>query len=103
MQTADSVGPRCDKDRTLMTKVRVRFPETAFEGPAFQCIEPGCTRYFMDGRGYFDSIVGSVLAEKFQQRCPKCNGSMYLREAEQEVEIWRCPLPQCGHEQRMVA
>ena len=86
-----------------MTKIRVSFPDIRLEGPAFQCAKPNCTRHFFDGRGYFDVINGSVLDEKFQQRCPNCKTPMYFSEVEQEAEIWRCPnVPLCGREQRMV-
>lgn len=103
MTANEVVAVRCDKDRTVMVKVRVSYSDSQFEGPAFKCADPDCMRYFSDGRGYFDVIDGQVLAEKFQQRCPMCRGPMYLRETEQDVEIWRCPTPSCGHEQRMVA
>ena len=93
---------RCDKHKTRMVKVRVEFTDTEFEGPAFRCSEPDCTRYFFDGRGYFDVVDGRVLAENFQQRCPKCNSPMYLREVQREAEIWRCLTPKCEHEQRIV-
>jgi hypothetical protein len=48
-----------------MTKVRVNFTDIQLEAPAFQCAEADCTRFFLDGRGYFDSINGSVLGEKY--------------------------------------
>ncbi len=93
---------RCDQHRTRMTTVRLRYPDIQFETDGFRCAEPGCTRHYTDGRGYFDVMDGRPLSEKFQQFCPKCKRPMYLSETEGEVEIWRCPIQQCGHEQRMV-
>jgi hypothetical protein len=101
--TEETGAPRCDKHKVRMVKVRISYPDIKVERSAFQCVELDCTRYFTDVRGYIDVVDGSVLAEKFQQRCPKCNGPMYFSETEQDIEIWRCPLSQCGHEQRMVA
>jgi len=103
MATTDDEGAiRCDKHHTHMVKVRVRYLDSELEGPAFQCTKPDCTRYFTE-RGYFDVIDNQVLAEKFQQRCPRCNIPMYLREAEKGIEIWHCQAPECGHEQRIAA
>jgi hypothetical protein len=86
-----------------MVEVTLRYDETQFEKSGFQCAEPGCTRRYTSGRGYFDVINGSVLAEKFQQSCPKCKTPMYLSEVEQDGEIWRCPNPPiCVFEQKMV-
>ena len=85
-----------------MTEARVKFPDIQLESPAFHCGEAGCTRFFMGGRGYFDSIDGSVLGEKYQQRCPSCETPMYLESIDAEAELWRCPLDACGQQQRMV-
>ncbi|HLM81151.1 MAG TPA: hypothetical protein VK302_11015 [Terriglobales bacterium] len=93
---------RCDKHKTRMVKVRVKFTDIATEETALRCCEPDCTRYFTDGLGYLDVLDGRRLAEKFQQRCPKCKTPMYLSETEQETEIWRCTTPKCEHEQRIV-
>jgi|HubBroStandDraft_4_1064222.scaffolds.fasta_scaffold62262_2 hypothetical protein len=102
MPTDDLMPPRCDKHHSRMVKVRVKFTDIQLEAPAFQCAEINCTRFFMDGRGYFDSINGSVLDEKYQQRCPICKTPMYLAEFDSETEVWRCPLSGCGQQQRMV-
>jgi hypothetical protein len=95
--------PRCDKHHSVMTKVRVKFTDIQLEAPAFQCGEAGCTRFFMDGRGYFDSIDGRVLDEKYQQRCPRCQTPMYLARCESEAEVWQCPVDGCGQQQRMAS
>jgi hypothetical protein len=87
-----------------MTEVRVKFPNIEFESPAFRCYEADCTRYFTNGRGYFDTTHdGSVLAEKYQQLCPSCKTPMYLESIVAEAELWRCPLDACGQQQRMVS
>ena len=100
----EAVTVRCDKDKTVMEKVRVSYPDTGLEGPAFKCTEPDCTRFFTDGRGYIDVIDGAVLAEKFQQRCLTCKTPMFLSKVEQGEEIWRCPNTSvCGREQRMAS
>jgi hypothetical protein len=104
MEATDSTtAVRCDTHRSVMTKERIRFTDSQYEGPAFVCKEPDCTRYYMDDRGYFDVYQGRVLAEKFQQRCPKCASPMYLSGAEQEVEIWSCPTHECGQHQRLAS
>jgi hypothetical protein len=94
IRTDETVPVRCDKDRTRMTKTRVSYSDIGFEGPAFQCAEPGCTRYFTDGRGYFDVVNGSVSG-KFQRLCPNCKTPRFLSEVEQGEEIWRCPNTAC--------
>lgn len=94
---------RCDLHRSLMTAVRLRVPDLQMNTHGFRCAEVGCTRHYTDVRGYFDVIEGRVLNDKFQQRCPKCGRPMYLSRAQEQEEFWRCPVPQCGHEQRRVA
>ncbi len=99
----DAHPVRCDQHRTNMITVRLRYADIALETDGYRCAEPGCTRHYTDGRGYFDVIDNRVLAEKFQQRCPKCGNPMYFSEAEERGEIWRCPFSRCAHEQRMVS
>ena len=48
-----------------MIMVRVRYADIALETDGYRCAEPGCTRHYTDGRGYFDVIDDRVLAEKF--------------------------------------
>ena len=93
---------RCDQHLSRMVKTRLRLAGIQFETDGFRCAEPACTRHYTEAHGYFDVLDGSVLIDKFQQRCPKCETAMYLMEREAEVEVWLCPAPQCGHVQRMI-
>ena len=94
---------RCDLHHSRMRALRLRYPDIQLETDGFHCAEAGCTRHYTDGRGYFDVIEGRPLNERFQQKCPKCGRPMYLSEVEGQEEIWQCPVPQCRHQQRMIA
>jgi ribosomal protein S27AE len=90
---------RCDQHVTRMFPI----PRSADIPEIYRCAEPGCTRHYAEERGYFDVNDDSVLADEFQRRCPKCGKPMFLTEAGEREEIWRCPFSQCAHELRMAS